>query len=199
MIGRRRLDNLEHCVLSVIHDRVPGDLIEAGVWRGGAAMVMQAILAAHRVRDRTLFLADSFAGVPAPSPERFPSDADFTLHLDTDLAVSLEEVRANFVAFGLLDDRVRFVKGWFRDTLPALRSHQWSLVRLDGDLYESTYDGLSCLYDGLSPGGYVIIDDFGVYPACAAAVHDFRTERSIDETIHDIDGEGAFWRKSLSR
>jgi O-methyltransferase len=73
--------------------------------------------------------------------------------------VSVEEVRENFRRYGLLDDRVRFVAGWFRETLPRLRDRQWSLIRLDGDMYESTMDGLVNLYDGLCDGGFLIIDD----------------------------------------
>jgi O-methyltransferase len=189
MIGQRRLENVQACVSSVLRDGIAGDLIECGVWRGGAAMLMQAVLAVHGFRDRGIVLADSFDGVPAPNAERFPQDAGFTLHQDRDLAVSSGEVIRNFRRYGLLRPNVTVLEGWFRDTLPTLRGKSWSLIRLDGDLYESTHDGLTNLYEGLAPGGYLIIDDYGVYPACAAAVHDFRAKHGITEAIIDIDGD----------
>lgn len=196
MIGQRRLDNVQLCVEQVLRRRVPGDLIEAGVWRGGTAILMRGILAAHGVRNRTVYLADSFEGVPPPQPDVYPRDEDFTLHLDADLAVSAGEVRANFSHFGLLDDHLRFIEGWFRDTLPGLRGHQWAVVRLDGDLYESTMDGLTNLYDGLSPGGFLIVDDYSVYPACAAAVDDFRDQRRIRDPLVRIDFDGVYWQRT---
>jgi hypothetical protein len=199
MIGRKRLDNVEECVRQVLEDAVPGDLIETGVWRGGDAIFMRALLKVHRITDRTVYVADSFEGLPAPDLEKYPDDSFSDLHLRDDLAISVEEVKANFRRFGLLDDHVTFVKGWFKDTLPALASHTWSIVRLDGDLYESTMDGLRNLYPTLSPGGFLIVDDYGAYEACRKAVHDYRDEVGSTEEIQVIDRFGAFWRKQMSR
>ena len=195
MIGRKRLDNLHACVETVLVDEVPGDLIETGVWRGGATILMRAILAVHGVEDRRVWVADSFEGVPPPDPDRSPADAGDRLHTQPVLAVSLEEVRANFARYGLLDENVRFVQGWFKDTLPALADVPWAVIRLDGDLYESTMDGLMNLYPGLSPGGFLIVDDYGAMPPCNEAVHDYRSEHGIDEPIETIDWTGIFWRK----
>ncbi len=103
-------------------------------------------------------------------------------------------MRENFHRYGLLDDQVRFVEGWFRDTLPALRDVRWSVVRIDGDMYGSTMDALVNLYDGLSTGGFLIIDDFVLQP-CRQAVEDFRRDRGIGEPIERIDWTGVFWRK----
>ena len=108
--------------------------------------------------------------------------------------MSVESVRENFRRYGLLDDRVRFVEGWFRDTLPKLRTNTWALVRLDGDMYESTMDGLINLYDGLSVGGFLIVDDLALDP-CREAVEDFRRERRIEDPIEEIDWTGGYWRK----
>ena len=101
------------------------------------------------------------------------------------LAVPLDEVKQNFEKFDLLDEQVRFVKGWFRDTLPTLSDRTWALVRLDGDLYESTINALENLYPNISPGGYVIVDDYGV-SMCREAVHDYRREHGIDEEMREI-------------
>src|ERR1700686_3152995 len=126
MIGLRRLDNIQECVEAVIRDKVPGDLIEAGVWRGGAAIFMRALLLAYGVRDKQVVAADSFDGVPPPRADLYPLDEDFDLHLDRSLAVPAEDVRANFDRFGLLDDRGEVVEGLFRNSLPALRRRRWS-------------------------------------------------------------------------
>jgi O-methyltransferase len=192
MIGRARMRNIRECVESVIADGIPGDLIETGVWRGGACIYMRGILAAHD-QDREVWVADSFAGLPEP---HHPADAGADFHTYDTLAVSLDEVRENFARYRLLDDRVHFAKGWFRDTLPALCDRTWAVVRLDGDMYESTMDGLTNLYAGLSPGGYLIVDDYGDIPNCKRAVDDFRAENNISDPIETIDALGVFWRKS---
>jgi O-methyltransferase len=196
MLGERRLDNLQRATETVLEEGVPGDLIEAGVWRGGATILMRAVLQAYGVTDRTVWVADSFEGVPLPDSERAPADTGDRHHTQPALAVCLEEVRRNFRAYGLLDDQVRFLPGWFRDTLPAVRGHQWAIVRLDGDLYESTMDGLVNLYPSLAPGGYLIVDDWGAVPPCRQAVEDYRREQSITEPIQEIDWTGAYWRKA---
>ena len=110
--------------------------------------------------------------------------------------MSLEEVQANFARYDLLDDQVRFVKGWFKDTLHDAPIEQISVLRLDGDLYESTIQALDGLYAKLSSGGFCIIDDYHAIAACEKAVTDFRTTHGITEEIHEVDGTGVFWRKA---
>jgi O-methyltransferase len=194
MVGRDRLRNVRRIVEQVVADRVPGDLIEAGCWRGGVGILMRGVLEAYGSRDRSVWLADSFQGVPAPNEERYPADAGDLNHTADELAVSLGEVQSNFRRFGLLDERVRFLEGWFRDTLPGVRDRRWAVVRLDGDLYESTMDGLVNLYPGLAVRGYLIVDDFG-FPNCRAAVDDYRREHGITEPIERIDWTGVYWRR----
>lgn len=196
MIGIPRLENLQYCVEAVLERDVPGDLIETGVWRGGATIFMKAILNVHEVKDRIVWVADSFEGLPKPNAEEFPNDADQRFHLFETLSVSLEEVRTNFERYGLLDDQVRFLKGWFRDTLPKAPIEQLSVLRLDGDSYESTMDGLVNLYPKLSVGGYVIVDDYGVVEACNKAVDDFRAQNNIAADMLPITGCGVYWQRS---
>jgi O-methyltransferase len=195
MIGLRRLENLRACVEHVLACGIPGDLIETGVWRGGATIFMRAILKAHGVTDRIVWVADSFEGLPKPDQARYPQDAGDRHHTFRELAVSLEQVRRNFEKYGLLDDQVRFLKGWFRDTLPAAPIERLAVARLDGDMYESTMDALASLYDKLSVGGFLIVDDYAL-AGCRAAVHDFRAQRGIADPIEPIDHMGAFWQKA---
>jgi hypothetical protein len=195
MVGMKRLDSLQLCVESALRDRVPGDLIETGVWRGGASILMRGILQAYGVRDRRVWVADSFAGLPPPDATKYPADAGDVHHENRLLAVSLEEVRENFRKYGLLDDQVRFLKGWLKDTLPGAPIERLAVARLDGDMYESTIDALRALYPKLSPGGFLIVDDYGAIPACRRAVADFREEHRITEPVQTIDWTGVWWRR----
>jgi O-methyltransferase len=194
MIGLKRVQNLRECAETVLADGVPGDFVEAGAWRGGASVLLRGVLAAHGDRHRRVFVADSFEGLPPPDPERYPHDEGDLNHMADDLAVSLDEVKGNFERYGLLDEQVRFAKGWFKDTLPSFADREWALIRLDGDLYESTMDGLRNLYPRLQPGGFLIVDDYG-FDNCRAAVEDYRREHKISEPIERIDWVGAFWRR----
>jgi O-methyltransferase len=196
MIGLRRLENIQFCVEDVIANRVPGDLIETGVWRGGAAIFMRAILKAYGVRDRAVWVADSFQGLPPPNPAAYPLDAGDLHHTFSELAISLDQVRANFAAYDLLDDQVHFLEGWFRDSLPASSTGPIAVARLDGDMYESTTDGLVNLYPRVSPGGYVIIDDYGAIPACRQAVDDFRSAHAIADPMIGVDWTGVYWQRT---
>jgi O-methyltransferase len=196
MIGIQRLNNLEYCVEDVLARGVPGDLIETGVWRGGATIFMRAVLKAHAVRDRVVWVADSFEGLPPPDAQKFPADAGDPHHTYGELGVSLEDVQANFARYGLLDDQVRFLKGWFRDTLPAAPIGRLAVLRLDADMYESTMEALVNLYPKLSVGGYVIVDDYGSLPPCRLAVQEYRQAQRIEEPIVPIDWTGAFWHKT---
>jgi O-methyltransferase len=196
MVGLKRLDNLQCCIESVLANKVPGDLIETGVWRGGATILMRAVLKAHKVTDRLVWVADSFEGLPVPDPEKYPADSGDVHHTFKALAIGLETVKNNFRAYGLLDDQVRFLKGWFRDTLPSAPFKELAVVRLDGDLYESTMDGLVNLYPKLSPGGCIIIDDYGAVPGCKKAVDDYRESHAIKQEIVPIDWGGVYWRKA---
>jgi O-methyltransferase len=159
---------------------------------------MRAVLKAHGVTDRLVWVCDSFEGLPPPNSEKYPVDAGSQYHTMSDvLAISIEDVKANFERYGLLDDHVRFLKGWFKDTLPVAPFTNFAVMRLDGDMYESTMDALVNLYPKLSSGGYAILDDYGLYDGlCKRAVTDYRQQNGIVSEIIDIDGQGAYWRKS---
>lgn len=196
MIGLKRLENIQFCVEDVLANNIPGDFIETGVWRGGATIFMRAVLKAYGIKDRIVWVADSFEGCPKPNEDEYPHDADDDLYTSKELAISLEKVKANFERYGLLDGQVRFLKGWFKDTLPQAPIEKLAVMRLDGDLYESTIDALTNLYPKLSLGGYVIIDDFGAITACRQAVIDYRNSQAINDEIIKIDWTGVYWKRS---
>ena len=195
MIGLKRLDNLQNWVVDALKSDVPGDLIEAGAWRGGAAIFMRAVLEAYGDTHRTVWVSDSFEGLPKPDAAAYPADAG-DIHWTLDhLSVSLDEVKENFERYGLLDDRVHFLKGWFKDTLPLAPIEKLAILRVDADMYGSTMEVLQSLYSKLSPGGYVIVDDYGAVPGCKKAVEDFRAENGIAEELEKIDWTGVYWQK----
>jgi O-methyltransferase len=188
MVGLDRLDDLQRCVESVVADRVEGDLIEAGVWRGGAAILARATLDTLGASERTVWVADSFQGFP--STERSEDqweEIDF-------LSVSSAEVKANFERLGL-DHGVRFLEGFFSDTLPGLNECRWAVIRLDGDTYEATWTALASLYPQLSLGGYLIVDDYGALRECRTAVDEFRAAHRIEEPLERVDWTCVRWRR----
>jgi O-methyltransferase len=196
MIGMQRLTSLQRCVETVLADDIPGDLIECGVWRGGACILMRAVLAAYGDETRCVWLADSFQGVPRPDPAKYKADKGVrTKPVAGILAVPETEVRANFQRYGLLDDQVRFLAGWFKDTLHDAPIDRIAVLRLDGDLYESTIQALDALYPRLSSGGFCIIDDYHAVKPCRQAVTDYRAKHGVSAEIVDIDGSGVLWRK----
>jgi hypothetical protein len=190
MIGTLRMENVRRECERVIAENVPGDFVETGVWRGGAAIMMRAVLAAHDVEDRRVFAADTFEGFPSQSD----ADANFTVGGVTEFAVSLEEVQANFARYSQLDDQVVFLKGLFKDTLPSAPIESIAVLRLDGDLYESTRDGLA-LYGKLARGGTLIADDYFLFEGQRKAIDEFRSTHGIADPIIRIDHFGGYWIK----
>lgn len=194
MIGLKRMENIEFCVNKILEENIPGDFIETGVWRGGAVIFMKALLKAKNVSDRAVWVADSFEGLPKPDA-KYEHDKSSLFHKQREFAVSLDEVKNNFIKYNLLDDNVKFLKGWFKDTLPKAPIKSLALLRLDGDMYGSTMDALVNLYPKLSSGGYIIIDDWNAVKGCKAAVNDYRKEYNITEKIKEIDQTAVYWKK----
>jgi O-methyltransferase/8-demethyl-8-(2,3-dimethoxy-alpha-L-rhamnosyl)tetracenomycin-C 4'-O-methyltransferase len=192
MIGARRMENVRSECERVLREGVAGDFMETGVWRGGACIMMRAVLHAHGVTDRRVIAADSFSGFPASAAA---ADADFPFCGNNDFAVPLQEVEAAFARYGLLDDQVVFLEGLFKDTLPTAPVERIAVLRLDGDMYEGTMDGLVHLYHKLSPGGTLIADDYFLFESQRRAVDEFRAAYGIADPIVQIDHFGGYWIK----
>ncbi len=193
MIGTVRMQNLRKLCETVILNDIAGDFIETGVWRGGACIYMRGILDAYGDTERRVFVADSFKGLPVPSPEIYAADIGDKHHTHGQLAISRQDVEENFRRYGLLDERVVFLEGWFKDTLPAAPIEKLSVLRLDGDMYESTIQALDALYHKVSRGGFVIVDDYFLKP-CAEAVNQFRARHHVNSPLLPIDGMGVWWQ-----
>lgn len=197
MIGMKRLDSLQECIETVLRENVPGDFIETGVWRGGACIFMRAMLAAHGIAVRRVFVADSFQGLPPPDATRWPADRGDGYHRMPIFAVTRQEVEDNFRNYGLLDERVVFLEGWFKDTLPGAPLARLAILRLDGDMYGSTMEALENLYPKLASGGFCIVDDYSL-EGCRKAVDDYRGRHGIASPLVEIDWTGRYWRKDAA-
>jgi hypothetical protein len=199
MVGLRRLNNIQECTEDVIAKNVPGAFVETGVWRGGSSILAKAVFRHHGADDRIVWCCDSFEGMP------IPKDADIALQKNADfsdrdyLIATEEQVANNFRKFDLLDSNVRFLKGWFCDTLPTAPIEQIAILRMDGDLYESTMDALKNLYAKVSTGGYIIVDDYKSWNGCRTAIDEFRQLHGIEDEIMEIDAHAVFWRKTSFR
>jgi O-methyltransferase len=198
MVGLSRLNNLRDLVQRTLDEGVAGDYIETGVWRGGCCILMKAVLAANADVERKVFVADSFEGLPPPKPKLFSADRNDQHHTFKELAVSQAAVAQHFEKYGLLDERIVFVKGFFQDTLPKLDAGPFALLRLDGDMYESTIVALENLYPKLSPGGYIIIDDYGAVEGCKKAVDEFRSRNAIAAPVTEVDWTAIWWQKAAA-
>lgn len=195
MVGLRRLDNIEWCAAQLFTAGVEGDFLEAGVCQGGASIFMRGVQVAYGEEGRRMWVADSFEGLPAPRAEE-DAGLDFTEERMPWLAASMESVRDNFRTYDLLSEKVRFIPGWFAQTLAAAPVERIALLRIDADLYESTRDVLTALYDRVTPGGFIIVDDYYAFRACRTAVDEFRAGRGITDRLRRVDWTATYWQKT---
>jgi O-methyltransferase len=195
MLGAHKLDTLRYCTEICLKQGIAGDIIETGVWKGGATIYFAGILKAYGNTSKKVFVADSFEGLPPPDEEKWPQDSGDKHHIREDLAISLEDVRANFEQFNLLSENVIFIKGFFEDSLRTAKIDKLSILRLDGDMYGSTMTVLRQLYHKLEIGGYLILDDW-LLTGAREALLDFRSEVGIQEELYQ-DFSGVFWKKTM--
>lgn len=199
MTSPERLHALVTAVEYVIRAGIPGDIVECGVWKGGSMMAVARTLLKRGRSDRTLCLFDTFDGMPPPA------DVDRDLHgrsassllaaeeRETSFVwavASLTEVRRNLESAGYPTERIRYVQGRVEDTLPAQAPDRIALLRLDTDWYSSTRHELVHLFPRLSPGGVLIVDDYGHWQGCRRAVDEFLEERRIPMLLCRIDYTG---------
>lgn len=194
MCGDKSIRLLHEALQEIQRDQIPGDLIEAGVWRGGIPILMRAFLKEVGDSRRCVWVADSFAGLPQPKRDWRDRLAHKLLNPARHLTIPRAQVEQNFAHFGLLDDQVQFAEGWFSETLAKIPAERFALIRLDGDYYESTRDALNALYPKLSPGGFLIVDDYHLPLGCKAAVDEYRKRHQITAPLIRINKQSVFWR-----
>lgn len=200
--GRARMLLMDSLARQVLSAGVPGDFVEAGVYRGGMSVYLAGLLRALGGGERRLWALDSFKGCPAPEDllgsrfARAPQARDDARWAGR-YACSIDSVRSHFAQHDLLDDRVRLVQGMFHETLPSTEIERVSLLHIDADLYSSTAEVLEHLYPKLSPGGFVVFDDYG-FPECRRAVHDLRSALAVTTPIRLAATRWpvAYWQKT---
>jgi len=196
MLGEHKLDTLRYCTEDCLRNNIQGDIIETGVWKGGATIYLAGILKAHGNKDKKVFVADSFAGLPPPDAAKWPEDKGDTSYKRTDLAISAQDVKDNFRKFNLLSENIIFIKGFFEHSLQSADIQKLAILRLDGDMYGSTMTVLEQLYHKLEIGGYLILDDWLISGARQALL-DFRERLGIKEALYE-DFSGVFWKKTMA-
>lgn len=179
---------------------IPGDIVECGVWRGGSMMAAALALKTRGDTSRELYLFDTFEGMSAPTDKDVAIDGKTASELlETPRSTAsdspwcyagLDDVRANLLSTGYPAERIHFVQGKVEDTLPARAPQSIAVLRLDTDWYESTRHELEHLYPRLSPGGVLIIDDYGHWEGCRKAVDEYFAQKGIPLLLARIDYTG---------
>jgi hypothetical protein len=200
MTSRERMYAVWQAVNHVTRAGIPGDVVECGVWRGGSTMLAALTLAARGDADRRLWLYDTFEGMPEPGPLDGPGGygedplAEWTRHQAGDhnewCYSPLDEVRSNMRATGLPEKRFEFVRGKVEDTIPDAVPDRIAILRLDTDWYESTLHELEHLYPRLSPGGVLLIDDYGHWEGARRAVDEYFARQGVPILLTRVDYSG---------
>jgi hypothetical protein len=193
MAGYRRLSSLYDLCRRAEAENRPGAFVECGAWKGGAAGVMASV-ARSAGRGRRTWVFDSFEGLPDPGAADGPAAKPWAGRC----AARMEDAeRLLFGTLRLKRAQVILRKGWFQDTLPAARPEigPIAVLRLDGDWYESTRVSLENLYDGVVPGGFVVLDDYGFWEGFRRAVDEFLAGRRLAPPIIPVDRSAAWFQK----
>jgi hypothetical protein len=187
MIGSRRARSLRRMARTCDEDHIPGAFVDCGCFNGGSSAMMSS-----GAPSREVWAFDSFEGLPEAGP-RDPVRAD---DLVGQLVASEQKVREAFSRFAS-PERLHVVKGWFQETFPrsAREIEPVAILHADGDWYESVKLTLETFEPKVSPGGFVVIDDYGDWEGAKEATHDYRASRGIDATLIEVDHTAAFWRK----
>lgn len=192
-----RLESMAQALRKVDEDRVPGDVVECGVWKGGNIMLARLLSP-----TRACWMFDTFDGMTEPHPEydikrdgeraidRYNQKKEGGTKWD---AVSLLEVQAGFMELGLVTDKIHFVAGPVEHSLKTITPFRIAVLRLDVDWYAPTKAALEALYGRISFNGFLIIDDYGHWMGCKKAVDEYF--RGNAPPFHDADYTCRVFRK----
>jgi O-methyltransferase len=206
MTSSERISALCHAVRYVANHKIPGDIVECGVWRGGSMMAAALTLQAEQDFSRTFHLFDTFEGMPAPTEidraARSGRTASSLLEeadesSDIWARASIDDVRANLASTNYPANYFRLIRGRVEDTIPREAPPEIAVLRLDTDWYESTLHELIHLYPKLSVGGVLIIDDYGYWEGSRKAVDQYVEDHHIPIFLQRIDYTGRIGVKLL--
>jgi hypothetical protein len=190
-----RIYTLARAVEYVAARKIPGAFVECGVWRGGSMMAIALTLLRVGVRDRDLYLFDTFSGMTPPGEEDVKHTGERAADMlasasrDSDdwAVASLDDVRGAVLGVGYPEERIHFVVGPVEETLPAKGPEEIALLRLDTDWYASTKHALVHLYPRLSPGGVLIVDDYAYWQGARRAVDEYLEEQDVGLLLNRVD------------
>ena len=192
-----RIASLVDSVRHVVRTGVPGALLECGVWRGGSMVAVAMTLLDLGVTDRDLYLFDTFTHMPEPGAEDWAHTGEHASQILDEVADAeafryhdLTTVQATVLGTGYPPDRVHFVAGMVEDTIPAAAPDAVAFCRLDTDWYASTRHELEHLWPRLSPGGILLVDDYGHFLGCRQAVDEYLGRHAPEVFLHRIDYSG---------
>lgn len=193
MISIERAWALAQAVAYVCRSNVAGDIVECGVWKGGACLLASHVLVKEKDNHKKIWLYDTFEGMTSPGEEDCIASSGQPLRERNPegwWTADIAEVRRNISSAVLGMERFRFVQGRVETTLKKEYPQQLSILRLDTDWYESTLFELEVLYPRLTPGGILIIDDYGHFTGARKAVDDFFEKQGIVPLLHRSDYTG---------
>ncbi|MBE9013893.1 class I SAM-dependent methyltransferase [Pseudanabaenaceae cyanobacterium LEGE 13415] len=185
-----RLENLAALCIHLNQEAVPGDFVECGTYKGGSA----AILSKGLGESRHLWLYDSFEGLP-PTTERDGEDAKAWIG---ECVGTVPDLKAVMNAVGTSESAYTIKPGWFETTLQHDLPEQIALLHCDADWYDSVLLVLETFYPRISPGGCVILDDFGYWEGCREAFYDFCQRHGEKPILERVGPDQAFWFKGRS-
>jgi hypothetical protein len=199
MTSDERIAALCYAVRYVVRFRIPGDIVECGVWRGGSMMAAALALLAQGDASRSLYLFDTFEGMPPPTNvdrEAASGKLASALLADADrlsniwACAQIEEVQVNLASTGYPPANIHLIAGKVEDTIPLAAPPDVSILRLDTDWYESTRHELIHLYPRLALGGALIVDDYGFWLGARKAVDEYFDQNRIPVLLNRIDETG---------
>jgi hypothetical protein len=205
MTGKVRMYALYRALHHVVQNKIPGDFVECGVWRGGSSMLAARTLMQLGDSGRKLYLYDTYRGMSEPGEADVSRDGEEARRqwsksqkgdVNTWCYSSLEEVQKNLASTGYPRDQLVFVEGKVEDTIPDTSPEKICLLRLDTDFYESTYHELVHLYPRLSKNGILIVDDYHFWQGAKKAVDRYFQEAGIPVFLHRIDNAARLVVKS---
>jgi O-methyltransferase len=165
-------------------EKIDGDIVECGVWAGGMSIFLSKIFP-----TKNIWVCDSYEGCQNPSQAKYQFDRES--HTEGLYSISLEDVKNNFKKYNLENDsRIRFLKGFVKDTLkPEICDIKAiSLLRIDVDSYSATLETLDYLYEKVKKSGIIIFDDSCLYE-CKTAILNFLNKYPKIILKHPITGE----------
>jgi SAM-dependent methyltransferase len=183
LLSPGRFKNLQNQIDYILENNIEGSIVETGVWKGGAIIFAFKYLE-YLNSKRKVIACDSFQGLPEPTAEDYLHTGEHSREINfSELSISKQKFIENINSFGIDQNKIQIHEGWFKDTLFNI-TDTISILRLDGDYYESTMTALDMLYDKVSPGGVIIIDDYYWWKGCKKAVHDFFEKRGLEIELH---------------